>query len=281
MGTRTNGKVRLPKELQEYKKELKGLDFKQKVKAYFDCAPFVRDLDGLKKEVIYSSFTRKEKEEFASRYQPIYSAIDRYGDRVRAINGNCFIYAFYIDTTLRQKDTFCYMGDLLNRARTLTREAIESTGEGSIKEKIEKIDKSLSFFSYTNFIAPKMITTEAGQYGINFTEIDKDLLGVINTLKGLLSLIKCYLESLREFLEWVGTPELFPQEFENMEEGFINKYYPTVIRKRKDEGFPLFDTITEAEKEYLSINYKELPRTVDIFGENNIWAEKYKSFFSF
>ncbi len=280
MGNKTDGKQKLPRELQEYKKELKELDFKAKVKAYFDCAPFVRDIDGLKKKVIYNSFTRKEKEEFANKYEPIYSAIDRYGDRVRAINGNCFIYAFYIDTTLRQKDTFSYTADLLNRARSFTAEALEGMEEGDTKKKVERIDKSLSSYNYSNFISPKIVD-EGGQFGINFKEIDSDLLGVIRTLKGLLSLAKCYLESLREFLEWVGTPELFPQEFKDMETGFINKYYPIAPRSRESTEFPLFNTVSEAEKEYLSINYKELPRTVDIFGENNLWADKYKSFFSF
>lgn len=281
MAKKAEGKDRLPKELQEYKKELKKLDFKAKVKAYFDCAPFVRDIDSKKKTIIYNSFTRKEKEEFASRYEPIYASIDRYGDRVRAINGNCFIYAFYIDTALRQKDAFCYTADLLNRARAITGKALEEMEEGDTRKIVERIDKSLSCYNYSNVIPPKIIETDSGDFGINFSEIDNDLLGVIHTLKGLLSLIKCYLESLREFLEWVGTPELFPKEFESMERGFISKYYPIVPRTRDNRDFPLFDTITEAEKEYLSINYQELPRTVDMFGENNLWADKYKSFFSF
>ena len=281
MGTRTNGKVRLPKELQEYKKELKGLDFKQKVKAYFDCAPFVRDIDSKKKVLIYNSFTRKEKELYSSKYAPIYSAIDRYGDRVRAINGNCFIYAFYVDTILRQKDAFSYTADLLNGARRIAGEALEGTEEVSTKEKLERLQRSLSCFTYSNIYSPKITESDEGKFTINFSEIDNDLLEVIKTLRGLLSLVKCYLESLKEFLEWVGTPELFPQEFEDMERGFIDKYHPIVMRKREDRGFPLFDHITEAEKEYLSIDYKELPRTVDMFGENNLWADHYKSFFGY
>lgn len=36
---------RLPKELQDFKKHLKELDFKERVKAYFDCSPFQYDLD--------------------------------------------------------------------------------------------------------------------------------------------------------------------------------------------------------------------------------------------
>ena len=281
MGKKADGKERLPRELQEYKKKLKELDFKDRVKAYFDCSPFQRDIDAIKKRVIYNSFTRKEKEEFSNKYAPIYSAIDKYGDRVRAIHGNWFIYSFYIDTTLRQKDAFSYTADLLNRARSFTAEALEGMEEGDTKKKVERIDKSLSSYNYSNMISPKIIEEEGGQFGVNFSEIDKDLLKIIETLKGLLSLAKCYLESLREFLEWVGTPELFPQEFKDLETGFINKYHPTVIRKREDRGFPLFDTITEAEKEYLSIDYKELPLTVDIFGENNIWADQYKSFFGY
>lgn len=281
MAKKAEGKEKLPRELQEYKKKLKELDFMEKVKAYFDCAPFVRDIDSKKKTLIYNSFTRKEKELYSSKYAPIHAAIDRYGDRVRAINGNCFIYAFYIDTTLRQKDAFSYTADLLNGARRIAGEALEGTEEESTKEKLEKLQRSLSCFTYTNIYSPKITESDEGKFTINFNEIEKDLLGVIGTLKGLLSLIKCYLESLKEFLEWVGTPELFPQEFKDLETGFINKYHPTVIRKREDRGFPLFDTITEAEKEYLSIDYKELPLTVDIFGENNIWADQYKSFFGY
>ena len=282
MGKKADGKERLPRELQEYKKKLKELDFKDRVKAYFDCSPFQRDIDAIKKRVIYNSFTRKEKEEFSNKYAPIYSAIDKYGDRVRAIHGNWFIYSFYIDTTLRQKDAFCYTADLLNRARSYTAIALEGMEEGSTKKKVEKIDKSLSSYNYSNMISPKIIEEEGGQFGVNFSEIDKDLLKIIETLKGLLSLLKCYLESLREFLEWVGTPELFPSEFAEMERGFKHRYYPVEMRKRKEDSeHPLFNTVTEAEKVYLSINYEELPRTVDIFGENNLWADKYKSFFSF
>ena len=282
MGKKADGKERLPRELQEYKKKLKGLDFKDRVKAYFDCSPFKRDIDAIKKKVLYNSFTRKEKEEFASKYAPIYSAIDKYGDRVRAIHGNWFIYSFYIDTTLRQKDAFCYTADLLNRARSYTAIALEGMEEGSTKKKVEKIDKSLSSYNYSNIISPKIIEEEGGQFGVNFSEIDKDLLKIIETLKGLLSLLKCYLESLREFLEWVGTPELFPSEFAEMERGFKHRYYPVELRQRKEDNeHPLFNTITEAEKVYLSINYEELPRTVDIFGENNLWADYYKSLFNY
>jgi hypothetical protein len=282
MGKKADGKERLPRELQEYKKKLKELDFKDRVKAYFDCSPFQRDIDALKKRVIYNSFTRKEKEEFSNKYAPIYSAIDKYGDRVRAIHGNWFIYSFYIDTTLRQKDAFSYTADLLNRARSFTAEALEGMEEGDTKKKVEKIDKSLSSYNYSNMISPKIIEEEGGQFGVNFSEIDKDLLKIIETLKGLLSLLKCYLESLREFLEWVGTPELFPREFAEMERGFKHRYYPVEIRKRKEDSeHPLFNTVTEAEKVYLSINYEELPRTVDIFGENNLWADHYKSLFNY
>jgi hypothetical protein len=282
MGNKADGKERLPRELQEYKKKLKELDFKDRVKAYFDCSPFQRDIDAIKKRVIYNSFTRKEKEEFSNKYAPIYSAIEKYGDRVRAIHGNWFIYSFYIDTTLRQKDAFSYTADLLNRARSFTAEALEGMEEGDTKKKVEKIDKSLSSYNYSNMISPKIIEEEGGQFGVNFSEIDKDLLKIIETLKGLLSLLKCYLESLREFLEWVGTPELFPREFAEMERGFKHRYYPVEMRKRKEDSeHPLFNTVTEAEKVYLSINYEELPRTVDIFGENNLWADHYKSLFNY
>ena len=282
MGKKADGKERLPRELQEYKKKLKELDFKDRVKAYFDCSPFQRDIDAIKKRVIYNSFTRKEKEEFSNKYAPIYSAIEKYGDRVRAIHGNWFIYSFYIDTTLRQKDAFSYTADLLNRARSFTAEALEGMEEGDTKKKVEKIDKSLSSYNYSNMISPKIIEEEGGQFGVNFSEIDKDLLKIIETLKGLLSLLKCYLESLREFLEWVGTPELFPREFAEMERGFKHRYYPVEMRKRKEDSeHPLFNTVTEAEKVYLSINYEELPRTVDIFGENNLWADHYKSLFNY
>lgn len=282
MGKKADAKERLPKELQEYKKKLKGLDFKDRVKEYFDCSPFQRDIDAIKKRVIYSSFTRKEKEEFSNKYAPIYSAIDKYGDRVRAIYGNWFIYSLYINTTFRQKDSLCYTADLLNRAITLTAEALEGIEDENIKKKVEKIDKNLRSYNYSNMFAPKIIEEDGGLFGVNFSEIDKDLLKTIDTTKGLLSLLKCYLESLREFLEWVGTPELFPREFDEMEKGFKNRYYPLEFRKRKEDSeHPLFNTVTEAEKVYFSINYEELPRTVDIFGENNLWADHYKSLFNY
>ena len=186
MGTRTNGKEKLPKELQEYKKKLKELDFMGKVKAYFDCAPFVRDIDSKKKVLIYNSFTRKEKELYSSKYAPIYSAIDRYGDRVRAINGNCFIYAFYVDTILRQKDAFSYTADLLNGARRIAGEALEGTEEVSTKEKLERLQRSLSCFTYSNIYSPKI--TESYRHGHNgqiLNPVQDDILKKCRLLVGM------------------------------------------------------------------------------------------------
>ncbi len=275
----TDKKKRLPKELQEYKKQLKELDFKRRVKEYFDCSPFQRALDELKKEVIYKSFSKAEREEFDSKYLPILLTIDRYGDRVRAIYGNCFIYSLFIDTTLRQIKSYSYTADFLNGIIPLAETAQKGIKGEEYQSALEKAIKGLKSYRTVVFNTPKITGGKNGKYGVNSDEVEKELHGIINTFRKLLSQIKCFLESMKEFLEWVGAPELFPREYKDMEAGFLTRYQSIELREREGENvkkFPLFMKILEAEREYLSIDFKELPLTIEMFGENNIWIEHYK-----
>ena len=281
---------RLPKELQDFKQELKGLSFKEKVKAYFDCAPYIRNIDSKKKEVIFQSFSQEERKEFSRRYLPIHNAIERYGDRVRAINANRIIYTNYIDTTFRQRNTYFYTADFLNLALPMITEALKGTKEESTKKKLTEALTSLKGYRRVSIAAPEVELNKKGtSYEVKIEAEDKVLKGVIQTLKELLSLLKCYLEALKEFLEWVGTPELLPKEFYDMENALLSRYRSIdVDSRRKDKAknpdvkkFPLFFADYDIEEEYLSIDYKELPLTIDISKENNLFANVYRSFFNY
>ena len=285
MAAAADKKKRLPKALQDYKREIKELPFKDRVKAYFDCAPFTSDLDGQKKEIIFKSFSKEEREEYYRKFYPIYSSIDRYGDRIRAINGNRMIYANYIDSALRQRDCFNYTADILNLALPKIAEALEGTKEESTRKTLEEALKRLRGYRKVTITAPDIkLNKEGTRYIVLGEEEDKFLLGAIATLRGILSLLKCYLESLKEFLEWVGTPELLPKEFYNMETDLLNRFrpFPTEGHKNPDADlFPLFCGESEVAKEYLSIDYKELPRSIDIFGDNNLFGNAYRRFFNY
>lgn len=283
----TNKQKRLPKELQDFKREIKKLPLKDKVKAYFDCSPFTNDLDSQKKEIILDCFSSEERKEYSRKYQPIYNSIERYGDRIRAINGNRIIYANYIDCALRRRDTLLYTADFLNLLlQNVEKEEGTSTRETPTETlRILKHYNSSAFFSFSNI--PEIELNKKGNlYEVQTEEEDKFLLGAINTLRGILSLLKCYLESLKEFLEWVGTPELLPKEFHNMEMDLLTRFQNFNSQKGIDENpnadkFPLFLARNKVAEEYASIDYEALPRTINIFGEKNLFANAYRSFFNF
>lgn len=282
----TNSK-RLPKELQEYKKSLKELSFQEKVKAYFDCSPYLRDLDAQKEEIILKSFTKDEREEYYRVYQPIHSAIDRYGDRIRAINGNVSIYSFYINNELRQRDVINYTADFLNRVLPKVKEALEGTKEENTRETLTEAYDKLKGYRVVNLTMPNSylsMNRTKTEYKIDTTITDKSLREVIQTLKGLLSLLKCYLEALKEFLAWLGKSELYPKEFSDMENLLKLRYKP--IQKESTENpnakeFPLWSFNYEIVEEFISIDYDALPRTIDIFGERNLFANTYRNFFKY
>ena len=281
---------RLPKELQDFKRELKELTFYQKVKAYFDCAPFMYDLDGLKMDIILKSFSKDERGEYYRRYEPIYNAIDRFGDRIRAINGNRIIYGNYLDKTFKQRDTLLYTADFLNLALPMIAEALEGTKEESTKKKLTEALTSLKGYRRVSIVAPEIgINKKGTSYEVKIEAEDRVLKGIIQTLRDILSLLKCYLEALKEFLEWVGTPELLPKEFDDMEKELLSRYNPIDVDSlRKDKAknldakkFPLYFADYDIVEEYLSIDYKEIPLAVDISKENNLFVNYYRSFFKY
>lgn len=285
MAAAANNSKRLPKELQAYKREVKGLPFKDKVKAFFNLSPYKRDIDSQKKNIVLGTFTREERDEFERLYRPIYSALERYGDRMRAIYGNVTIYSFYIDTILRYESTMEYTADFLNRVIPKVKDALEGTKEDNTRKKLsEAYNKLQEYREVQCLLLHKTIklNDESTKYEIDNTKTDQQIKETMLLLKGLISLIKCYLEALREFLEWVGTPELYPQEFKDMENRLKTRF--RAIQKDNIENpnakeFPLWSARNEVEEEYVSIDYEALPRSVDIFGENNIFANTYRSFF--
>ena len=279
----TDAKKRLPKELQDYKREIKKLPFKEKVEAYFNCAPFINKLDSQKKDIILKSFSSEERKEYYRKFLPIYNSIERYGDAIRAINANRIIYGNYLDTALRVRDNVNYTADFLNLIIPKVKEALDSTKEDDTRETLKQVTKTLKSYSPVSLL-PEMKINEEGTYEVLIEERDKYLLKVIVKLKSILSLLKCYLESLKEFLEWVGTPELLPKEFKDMEWDLETRYkvYQRSKGKNPDaDKFPLFFAESEVTEEYISIDYSALPRTIDIFGENNIFANTYRRFFNY
>ena len=272
-------KKRLPRELQAYKREIKQLSFEQKVKEYFNLSPYQRDIDSIKIDIVYDTFSRIEKEEFSRKYLPIYSAIDRYADRIRAIYNNTFLYSFYVSSKLSEKDILSYTADFLNNYITFTEEALSKSDDEKVKKALEKNLKKIKNY---NVPLNNMMKISKARYGIKNDEIDKELLKIIEKLKGFLAMLKCYLESLREFMEWVGTPELFPKEFDEMERGLMLRYTAVSFDEnpQKDE-YPLFFHKGKATEEFASIDYMKLPRTINIFGERNLFVRKYRSFFNY
>lgn len=283
MADPTAKKKRLPRLLQEYKKEVKQLTFEQKVREYFSLSPYQRKIDSHKKEIVYNSFSRIEKEEFSRKYEPIYSAIDRYSDRLRAIYNNTILYTNYVTAELRKKDILSYTADFLNNTIASTEKAMEEAKEEKVKKALKKTIKTLKGYHVPD-ITNMMSQDKEGTFGIKNDEIDKELLWVVERIKGFLAMLKCYIESLKEFLEWVGTPELFPQEFSEMERSLMVRYNaitPPTDKNPDEDKFPLFFHTGEAAKEFVSIDYNTLPRSMDIFGENNLFVLKYRSFFNY
>lgn len=279
------GRRRLPSELQDFKKNIKELYFKERVKAYFDCSPFTNDKDKYKKEIIFNSFSKEEREAFYKTYLPIYNSIDRYGDRIRAFNANRIIYANYITTALRERDTFSYTADMLNLILPEVTRALAETMEDNTRERLTKALRLLKEYREINITYTTIkYDKEKGSFICPRKKEDNYLMGVIQTLKGILSLLKCYLEALREFLEWVGYPELLPREFHDMEEELLSHFRPLppdTYKNPEADKFPLYFAEDKAREEYLSIDYKTLPRTIDIFKDKNIFAETYRRFFNY
>lgn len=280
---------RLPKELQNYKREVKKLPFKERVKAYFDCSPFLRDQDSQKKKIIISTFSNEEKKEFYRYYEPIYSAIEKYGDRVRAIDRSRILYANYIGSTLRKRNNYRYTADFLNLLLPKVEGALRGTEEAIARDNLKEIVDILhSYISLSvNPLGSPEITLnkELDRYEVTADE-DQLLLNTINLLKGVLSLLKAYLEAIKEFLEWVGTPELLPREFKDMEADLLVKFQNINSQGSKHKNqdadkFPLLFARNKASEDFLSIDYKSLPKGIDLSGDKNLFANAYRRFFNY
>ena len=287
MADPTTNKKRLPRELQTYKREVKQLDFKGKVIEYFMLSPYLRNIDSKKKEIIYNTFSRIEKEEFSRKYQPIYSAIDAYSDRIRAIYNNTILYTNYVHSELKKKDIFSYTADFLNNAISATEKALGNADNEQVKKHLEQMLKTLRSYHIPKLLdINSMMTKEGGSFGIKYEAIDKELLWVVERIKGFLGLLKSYLDALKEFVEWVGTPELFPREFAEMERDLKTRYFGVKKNSIKAQNpqakdFPLFFHDPKTTEEFAALDYIDAPKTIDIKGEKNLFVIRYRSFFNY
>ena len=244
------------------------------------------DLDRDKKEIILKSFSKEERAEYNKRYYPIYLSIERYGDKIRAINGNRIIYANYIQSSLIQRDCYLYTADFLNLVIPRIEGALEESKEKNTREELTEALNILKSYRRVSINSPEIkLNKKTTSYEVPTEEGEKFLLGVINTLKGILSLLKCYLEALKEFLEWVGYPELLPKEFADMEKDLFYRFQrlePRISHQNPDANkFPLLFARNKVSEELLSIDYKALPRTIDIFKDKNPFADYFRSFFKY
>ena len=122
------------------------------------------------------------------------------------------------------------------------------------------------------------------QLGCTEDEVDYEVLEAPS--KGFLGLLKSYLDALKEFVEWVGTPELFPREFAEMERDLKTRYFgvkKNSIKAKNPQAkdFPLFFHDPKTTEEFAALDYIDAPKTIDIQGEKNLFVNRYRSFFNY
>lgn len=278
----------IPKELQDYKRKVKALSFREKVKAYFDCKPSKDVLAAQKRNLILTIFTKKETEIFARDYYPIFTAIDHYADKMRTAKMNIDYDAYYLDSLLRNIDYSRYVADFLNRLLPRLQSAHDTTKDTTTQCLIDNIQRKARQYNNSTILYPQIIyNQEKGLYEVNQTEVEGYIQGVTEQLINLLSSLKSYLDAQKEFLEWVGTPDLLPVEFKEMEEQLKCRFQNYLSKKTKTreqnpdaEEFPLFCTEPVIADRYLSLDYETLPHSLDIFGDNNLWVNTYRQLFN-
>lgn len=275
--------------LKDYKREVKKLSFTEKVKAYFDCQPWVTEYDGERRALIYEAFKKGEREEFRRTYLPIYLAIDKHGDRVRLLQERCNLYTVYIENLLRLIRSSQYTADFLNKAITELREACEELTERKARDAVNEALIWVKGYRQMHINAPQFLLTQGEgkeKFLVDYRYIKLYIENTTRALKSHLSLLKCYLDSLKEFLSWADCAWLYPKEFEGIE-AQQKTAHPITKREELEEieaqlkdtnkDFPLWKETLEVEYNYLMISYEELPYNADIFGDKNRWKASYLS----
>ena len=271
-------KSRLPKELQTFKREMKKATFEEKIERYFSISHVIEEYSGQKKDIIISLFSPLERYTFDREYYPIRKTIATYEDKVRTIKSVIDFTAYYIDSLLRIANLYTYIGEFTDYALKFLK---EETGRDD--SKTAKHLKSLrSVTPGFEFDYDK----KKGEFVLQSGDFTDTIEANINGLKKGLSLIKAYFLSLREFLEMVEQPQLFPKEFKEAEDGLFIRFQDFVSNRdlSPDRGgfkdYPKFRSTTELERKVLSIDYTKIEPQEGFMGKENPWMNSYKSHIS-
>lgn len=271
-------KNKLPKELQTFKREMKKATFEEKVKRYFSLSPVKEEYSTEKADIITDLFTARERMEFLTTFYPIRLAIADYEDRIRTTKSVIDFTAYYIDSLLRIAGLYTYIGEFTDYALKYLK---EETGRDD--SKTAKHLKSLrSITPGYNFDYDK----KKGEYVLQSGDFTEGIEANIKGLKKGLSLIKAYFLSLREFLEMVGQPQLFPKEFKEAEDWLLIRFQDFISNRdlSPDRGgftdYPKLRSTTELEKKALSIDYTKIEPQEGFMGKDNPWMNSYKSHIS-
>ena len=272
-------KNKLPKELQTFKKEMKKATFEEKVERYFSISYVIEEYSGQKKDIIISLFNPSEKYIFYNEYYPLRKAIEANEDKVRTVKSVIDFTSYYIDSLLRIASLYTYVGEFTDYALQYLK---EETGKSN--GKTAKHLKSLR--SITPGFDLKY-NRKNGQYELRSGNFEEVLKSNINGLKKGIATIKAYFNSLREFLEAAGKPQLFPKEFKNVEEQLKVRFQNFATEETMEElnkareisrDYPKFRATTDIEREAVSVDDMETEAAAGYMGKNNPWIRAYNSY---
>ena len=271
-------KNKLPKELQTFKREMKKATFEEKVERYFSISYVIEEYSGQKKDIIISLFNPAEKYTFYNEYYPLRKAIEANEDKVRTVKSVIDFTAYFIDSLLRIASLYTYMGEFTDYALEYLK---EETGKdnGKTAKHLKSLRSVTPGFDFK-------YNRKSGKYELrsgNFTNV------IESNIKGLkkgIATIKAYFDSLREFLEAAGKPQLFPKEFKSVENQLITRFDNRIAQMvekgqndpRRETDYPQFRTATDLEKKVISIDYMETEAAEGYMGDKNPWIRAYNSY---
>ncbi len=258
-------KKRLPKELQTFKREMKKATFEEKVKRYFDLSPVLDKYSGAKKVIIMGLFTTMEKGDFYTRYYPIRLAIEENEEKVRKFTSVLEATNNLVNSLLRIGTIYSYFGEGLTE---ILRQEETNKGGQNTKEIISRLKcfRSVTPGFYFEYNA------RGKKYSFKSYEFIDEIRRQIGIEKRAIALLKGYYNALREFLDLVEQPQLFPAEFKRDEELLILRYhnYHTESKTAWD------DKLNEVATEAVSLDYHEI-EAEDYSGSGNPWLVSYNS----
>ena len=281
---------RLPKELQTFKREMKKATFEEKVERYFSISAVVEKYPEDKRDIIVGLFTPGEKINFYYEYFPIRKAINTYEDKIRTIKSVIDFTAYYIDSLLRIGSIYTYMGEFTSYALQYLK---EETGKdnGKTAKHLKSLRSITPGFKLVYekenggySLKSDGFEKKSGSYSVKFDGFVETLEKQIKSLEKGLSVIKAYFNSLREFLEVVEKPQLFPKEFKTIEEQLISRFrnlsslYDEARSESKETDYPKFRKGSIWEKKVISIDYMETEPEEGFTGDKNPWIIAYKSY---